>query len=140
MVKTLMVMALSTAAMSSFHALAADPLPAKLSGTWFGLGQGGGTRNFEVSLVVEKQEPDGTVEGKLTRWGFGCGAKDEPFKGTFDGTTLSFRSMSRANVNASRRDGTCDEDEYVLKRGADGSFDGTFGDVGARRFNVVLKP
>ncbi|HTP98549.1 MAG TPA: hypothetical protein VMN56_04430 [Casimicrobiaceae bacterium] len=122
-------------------ARAADPLPHSLSGSWYGASQGGKPMNFEVQLAVEKVSPDGSVEGKLTRWGNGCGAKDEPFKGTYDGTTFRFTSMSQANVNAARRDGNCGMDEYILTRSADGKvFDGKFGDVGAPRFNVTLKP
>ncbi len=123
------------------QAYAADPLPGAMSGRWFGNAQGGQQLNFEVFVVIEKQESDGTIVGKVTRWGNGCGAKDEPLKGTFDGTNLKFRSMSRANVNARRVDGNCGEDEYSLKRSADGkSFEGTFGEVGAMRFSVELKP
>ena len=99
---------------------AADSLPPSMSGRWFGSGQTGQQRNFEVAIVIEKQSPDGSVEGKLTRWGNGCGAKDEPFKGTFDGAVLKFKSMSRANVNSRLPNGVCGEDEYVLKLNADG--------------------
>lgn len=120
----------------------AEPLPTNMSGSWSGATGGGmKQRSFQVWIVITKQDADGTVEGTVTRHGNGCGAKDEPFKGTYDGTTLRFTSMSRANVNALQANGTCGEDEYIAKRSADGkSFEGTFGDVGAGRWNLVLKP
>ncbi len=83
---------------SMLDANAADPLPGSMSGRYSGVGSRGSV-SYEVSVVIEKQDPDGTVEGKLTRFGYRCGAKGEPFKGTWDGTQFRFTSMGRANVN-----------------------------------------
>jgi hypothetical protein len=120
---------------------AADPLPAAMSGQWSGTSGGGAPLIFDVSIVVTKQSADGSVEGTVTRWGNGCGAINEPFKGTFDGASLKFTSMSHANVNSRRANATCGEDEYSVTRSPDGkSFQGKFGDVGAARFDLMLKP
>jgi hypothetical protein len=103
---------------------AVDPLPEAMSGSLMFHGAGG--YSFSLSLRVEKVQPDGAVEGKLTRSGQRCGAKDEPFNGTYDGTTLKFESLPRANVNTRVSGGTCNgTDAYVLKRSADGrAFEG----------------
>jgi hypothetical protein len=122
-------------------AQAADPLPGALNGNWMGTGTGGGQNNYEVKLVIDKQSPDGAVEGRITRWGRGCGAQNEPFKGTYDGTTFKFTSPARANVNTRVMGGDCKEDEWILKRASDGkSFEGTMGDVGVPKWSVLLKP
>jgi hypothetical protein len=143
--KNIASFAVITLAAATGLAYAADPLPPTLNGHWFN-NQGSGRNsqsNYEVKLVIEKQAADGTIEGKFTRWGNNCGAKDEPFTGKYDGKELSFHSTVHPNVNTRKMNGgPCGAEEYVLTRSTDGkTFEGKFGDAGAARNNeVVLKP
>ena len=118
----------------------ADTLPVALKGRWYGVGGGGSKNNYDVALSDLKQSPDGSVAGKLTRFGNGCGANGEPINGSFDGTTLKLESMSRAGVNTRRMGGDCGLDKYVLKREDDGKFVGTLEDKQGNSFTVELSP
>ena len=50
--------------------------------------------------------------------GVGCGAQDEPFKGTWDGSELRIETIHRPNVNTQRMGGQCGTGRvtYALKR------------------------
>jgi len=124
----------------SLPAHSADTLPAALKGRWYGIAAGGSSNNYDISLSDLKQSSDGNVTGTLTRFGNGCGANGEPLNGSFDGTTLKFESTSKAGVNTRRMGGDCGVDRYVLKRGDDGKFTGTFEDKQGNSPRVELSP
>jgi hypothetical protein len=92
---------------------AQDKLPAKMSGKWNGVTQRGTPFGGNWSVVIDSQNPDGSIEGKAT-WGGGqlCAMNSEPFTGKFDGTQLTivaqFRDMS---PNAG-----CQKASLVLKK------------------------
>lgn len=71
-------------------AAAQEQLPASLKGRWIGMGQQAGRVpiDFEWSLVITKQNPDGSIEGTMSYAGRMCSAKDAPMTGTFDGKQL----------------------------------------------------
>ena len=98
-------------------AQATDALPGKLSGWWTATNPRGVFKNT-LSLEVDGNAQAGPVTGRLTVNGRSCGAQDEPFRGTWDGTTLRFETTHRPNVNAMVKDGTCGSGQftYVLRR------------------------
>lgn len=96
-----------------------DVLPAKLSGRWV-LNAPSGTVIDSFSIEFEGNRAPGTVAGRLTWRGVNCGTKDEPIKAAWDGTTLAFEAVLRANVNTQRMNGRClsDPTRFELKRKA----------------------
>ena len=104
--------------------LAAQPfesLPRVLSGRWTFFAPGGRTFIDSVSMTFEMTGEQGSASGRLTHRGVNCGALDEPFTGTWDGSVLRIESRLRANVNTTRNGGTCpDKVVYTLKRGGKG--------------------
>jgi hypothetical protein len=128
-------------AVASMPCLAADQLPSSMKGRWYGIARGGSSLNFDISVSELKQGADGSVEGKLTRFGNGCGADGEPLKGTFDGTTLAFESTSKPGVNTRRMGGDCGVDKYSLKAASGSkSYVGTLEDKQGNSFTIELSP
>jgi hypothetical protein len=95
-------------------AAAQDKLPAKLAGKWSGTTPGKGTPfGGTWSVVIDKQNPDGTIEGKAT-WGGGqfCLMDNEPVTGKFDGNELTLVAQWRDKIpNAN-----CGKATMVLKK------------------------
>jgi hypothetical protein len=71
-------------------ATAQEQLPSSLKGRWIGMGQQAGRVpiDFEWSLEIAKQNPDGSLMGTLSYAGRMCSAKNAPMTGTFDGKQL----------------------------------------------------
>jgi hypothetical protein len=107
------------------HTLAAEPLPKSMSGQWF-LARVRGQVSGDWSVVIDKQDDKGAIEGRLTHHGFNCGAKDEPMTGSFDGSVLRLVSKLRANVNVKNpgRDCGSGKTTWTLNRQKNGSFEG----------------
>jgi hypothetical protein len=76
-----------------------DALPPALSGRWTVVPPGGRTQIDHWSLKLDGPGVPGPVAGKIDWRGRGCGAKDEPFTGTWDGAELSFAFKARPDVN-----------------------------------------
>jgi hypothetical protein len=108
--------AILLAGASAAGAQAQEALPPKLSGQWSVMTQRGAIIEF-FSLTIDERST-GAVSGKLTWRGINCGAKDEPFSGTWDGAELRFQSTVRPNVNAERANGQCppQPSHFVLRR------------------------
>ena len=106
---------------------AQDKLPTAMSGSWSGVsraGQAGQTAfGGTWSVVIDKQNPDGTIAGKAT-WGGGriCTMDNEPFTGRFDGTQLTIVAQFHDKIpNAG-----CGKARLVLNKAGDGKgFEGT---------------
>jgi hypothetical protein len=93
-------------ASAAAQAQPAAALPPKLSGMWNFPGPPQSIVDT-FSIVFDGDGAPGQVRGRLTWRGFNCGAQDEPFAGTWDGSELKFEATVRPNVNASRVNGTC---------------------------------
>ena len=74
-----------------------------------------------MTVTIEKQGPDGSVEGKFIYLeNKNCEATEDPITGQFDGQILTLQVMFRDKFpNAG-----CGRSRFVLKKNADGSFDG----------------
>jgi len=114
-------------------AQSADPLPGKLAGHWSYMGPDGVFIDT-VSIAIDGNGQPGPVTGRVTFRGVNCGAQDEPFTGTWDGSELLVETVHRANVNTRRMGGQCSTGHatYLLRRKpgekafeGDGHFDGT---------------
>ena len=105
---------------------AQDKLPQAMSGKWTGVarqGQAGQTTfGGTWSVVIDKQNPDGTIEGKATWAGArACTMDNEPFTGRFDGTQLTIVAPFRDKIPNAR----CGKARLVLKKtGAGNDFEG----------------
>jgi hypothetical protein len=103
--------------------LAQEQLPKMLDGTWNGVGMGSNRNRFSgsMSVTIEKQNPDGSIEGKWTILGHKqCEAIDETIAGQFDGQVLTLQGPWRDKFpNAG-----CGPPKFVLKKSADGRFEG----------------
>jgi hypothetical protein len=104
---------------------AQEPLPKAMAGTWTGtfIGKGGNplSAGGTWTVVVEKQNPDGSIEGKVS-WSGGrfCAMDNEPMTGRFDGSELTMKATFRNMMpNAG-----CTATTFVLKKGAGGKFEG----------------
>ena len=102
--KTLLFAACAFGALAT--AQTAPPLPNALSGRWTFFGPTA-VLTDTVSLVFDGNGAPGPVAGKITIRGVTCGAKDEPFTGTWDGSVLRFEALMRADVNTTRMGGDC---------------------------------
>jgi hypothetical protein len=123
-------------AVAAPHAAAQDKLPAKMSGKWNGTFPGKGTPfGGSWSVVIDRQNPDGTIEGKAT-WGGGqyCVMDNEPFTGKFDGAELTIVAQWRDKIPNAQ----CGKANMVLKKKGD-DFDGAI--PGSRfRYLLTLSP
>jgi hypothetical protein len=129
----LSVVALALLAGAAPDLAAQDKLPAKMTGKWNGTAPGKGTPfGGAWSVVIDKQEPDGSVEGKATWEGRVCGMDDEPFTGKLDGSELTLVVQFRDKFPNAR----CPKSKVVLKRkGTGNEFEGT---IPGSQFNYQL--
>jgi hypothetical protein len=106
------------------NAAAQEQLPKKLEGTWTGsFSRGPITSNIggELSVVIEKQSPDGAIEGKMTFSGNQyCELQDDPITGKFDGAVLTLYFTFRNKI----QNGGCGKSRFVMNRDSDGTFAG----------------
>ncbi len=75
--------------------MAEDPLPTSMNGRWVGTSSksvGKAPIDIAWSVMVAKQNPDGSFEGTVTYQGTRCSAKDAPMKGTFNGEELVIKT------------------------------------------------
>ena len=121
--------------------LAQDKLPQAMSGTWSGVSRAGqvGQATFggTWSVVIDKQNPDGTIAGKATWEGArACALDNDPITGTFDGTQLTIVAPFRDKIpNAG-----CGKARLVLKRvGAGNQFEGTI-PASKDQYRLTLAP
>jgi hypothetical protein len=115
-------------------AVAQTGLPKAMSGTWSGLSERNTPLNGTMSVVIDQQNPDGTIAGRITTSGQMCAMKDEPMTGRFDGTVLRMAATYRALVPQA----SCGKATFVLKRSGTG-FEGEI--PGSRlRTKVSLAP
>ena len=122
-----------------------EPLPTSLSGRWTLVPSGGRTINESWSVRFEGSRAAGAIKGKVTWRGRGCGAQDQPFDGSWDGTELKFRFIARPNENVQVLNATtCGEGttDVVLRRKPSGaSFDGQANfNNGAAILDVTASP
>ena len=87
-----------------------------------------------MSVTIDKQNPDGSIEGKMTASGQFCAMNDEPMTGRFDGTVLTLQASYRPLAPQA----SCGRATFVLKRSGSG-FEGEV--PGSRlRLKVSLAP
>jgi hypothetical protein len=103
--------------------LAQEQLPKRLEGDWQGVStdsrhnQLGGS----ISVTIEKQNSNGSIEGKMTYQGAKrCEATDGPMTGQYDGQVLTLH----VTLNDKFPNAGCGRLRFVLRRNADGRFDG----------------
>jgi len=121
----LAVIALALVATGAAFAQSSEPLPLKLFGRWtFAAPEG--VLNDAVTLSFDPPAAVGKVTGRVTWRGLSCGALDEPFSGTWDGTELRIETTHRPNVNTQRVNAQCGSGHatYTLKRTAGMKFEG----------------
>jgi len=122
---SLLVLALGAAWSAS--AQQATPLPKSLSGRWVAVVPGRTTFTDTMSLTLDDATPSGPVSGRVTIRGLSCGAKDEPFTGTWNGTQLRIEFKSYPNVNVQRLNGDCGSGQAAFvftRRPGEAGFDG----------------
>lgn len=102
--------------------LAQEQLPKKLDGVWSGIGSGSQHNSFggPMSVMIEKQNPDGSIEGKMSFRGVNCEMNDDPIIGKFDGQILTLQITFRDRFPRAG----CGRATFILKKGADGKFEG----------------
>jgi hypothetical protein len=93
-------------------AVAQAELPRAMSGTWSGVSERNIPVNGSISVVIDKQETNGAITGRMTASGQYCAMKDEPMTGRFDGTVLRLEATYRALVPQA----SCRKATFVLKR------------------------
>ena len=120
---------------------AQERLPQAMSGKWSGVsrpGQAGQTPfGGTWSIVIDKQNPDGTIAGKATWAGArACTMDNEPFTGKFDGTELTIIAQFRDKFpNAG-----CGKSRLVLKKTEGGKgFEGTI-PASRDQYRLTLAP
>jgi hypothetical protein len=101
-------------------AAAQTELPKAMSGTWSATSDRNVPFNGTMSVVIETQNPDGSITGRMTASGQYCGMKDEPMTGRFDGSVLTLTATWRALMPQATCAGRA---TFVLKRSGTG-FDG----------------
>jgi len=102
--------------------LAQEPLPKSLAGEW--RGNKTDSRHNAIggpmSVTIEKQNPDGSIEGKMTFQTKSCEVNDDPVTGKFDGQVLTLQFAFRERFPNAH----CGRPQLILKKGADGRFEG----------------
>jgi hypothetical protein len=102
--------------------LAQERLPKTLAGEWRGINIA--SRHNEIggpmSVTIEKQNPDGSIEGKITFQTKACEVSDDPVTGKFDGQVLTLQIAFRERFPSAH----CGRPQLILKKGADGRFEG----------------
>ncbi len=97
-------------------ALAQSELPKAMKGSWSGVGERMNPINGTMSVTIDKQNPDGSIAGKMTVSGQFCGMKDEPMTGRFNGTVLTLQAEYRPLVPQA----SCSKVTFVFKRSGSG--------------------
>ena len=111
---------------------AQDKLPAKMSGKWNGTAPGKGTPfGGNWSVAIDKEDQDGSIEGKATWEGRICAMDDEPITGKFDGNQLTIVAQFRDKIPNAQ----CGKVNLVLKKKGASDFEGT---IPGSRFNYQL--
>jgi len=109
-------------------------LPKAMTGSWSGVGERNVPFNGTMSVAIDRQNPDGSIAGRMTVSGQLCGMRDEPMTGRFDGTVLTMEATYRPLVPQA----SCGKATFVLKRSGSG-FEGEV--PGSRlRLKVNLAP
>ena len=133
MARSTVVVSLLLAAVAQ-AASAQTELPKAMAGTWSGVSERNTPLNGTMAVVIDQQNPDGSITGRITTSGQMCAMKDEPMTGRFDGTTLTMDATYRALVPQA----SCGKARFVLKRSGAG-FEGEI--PGSRlRTKVSLAP
>jgi hypothetical protein len=120
------------------YAAAQDKLPTKLSGKWNGTLPGKGTPfGGNWSVVIDSQEPDGSITGKVNWMGAPyCTMDNEPFTGKFDGTQLTIVTQFRDKVANAQ----CGKAHMILKKKAAGyEFEGGM-PASRNKYTMTLTP
>ena len=114
------------------NAYAEDRLPSDFTGS--GTVSTGRTTVTRWSIVIDSQEPDGTIKGKMNWSGRVCFAKDLPFTGSYRDGTLEF--------SAPETDPKCGAWTAKLKRMSPNeySFEGALSTTVGGTAAVTLKP
>ena len=101
--------------------VAQEQLPKNLEGDWRITSTHGGQDSGRLYASIEKQNPDGTIEGKMTYSGNRfCEFDDGPMTGKIEGNVLTLRVMLRNKfANAG-----CGETIFVMNKGSGGEFNG----------------
>jgi hypothetical protein len=97
-------------------AIAQTGLPKSMSGTWSGLSERNIPLNGTMSVVIDQQNPDGTITGRITTSGQMCAMKDEAMTGRFDGNVLTMVATYRPLVPQA----SCGRARFVLQRSGAG--------------------
>jgi len=124
---------------TSMVVVAQQDLPNAMAGTWHTTNAEAASGRYNPyggtwSVVIDKQNPDGSIAGKMT-WvgGRTCEASNDPITGRYDGIQLTIRGTLRNKFpNAG-----CGRVRFVLKKtgsGFEGEIPGS-----APRFIVTLK-
>lgn len=109
--------------------VAQTELPKSMKGSWSGVGERGIVPiNGTLSMVVDKQNADGSIEGRMSASGTQCGMKDEPVTGRLDGDVLTLHATWRPLVPQA----SCAKTTFVLKRTGSG-FEG---EIPGSRFKI----
>jgi hypothetical protein len=121
-------------------AMAQEQLPKAMTGTWDTTNQAAASGRIVTSggtwsVVIDKQNPDGSLVGKMTFSGSRlCEADNDPITGRYDGTELTIRGTLRDKFpNAG-----CGRVRFVLKKSGAGFEGGIPG--AASPYRVTLKP
>ena len=98
--------------------VAQQTLPATMTGTWYATNVQASSGRYNPtggtwSVVIDKQNPDGSIAGKMTWSGSRlCDASNEPITGRYEGTQLTIRATLRDKfANAG-----CGRVTFVLKK------------------------
>jgi len=118
---------------------AQEQLPKAMSGSWTGtfIGKGGNPVDSggTWSVVVDKQDPDGSIEGKMTFSGRFCAMDNAPMTGKFDGSELTMKAAFKDQMpNAG-----CREGNFMLRKVAGNKFEGTILSTSAK-YRLTLGP
>lgn len=127
---------------ASTIAIAQEQLPKAMAGTWDTTNQAAPAASGRIvpsggtwSVVIDKQNPDGSIAGKMTWSGSRlCEANNDPITGRYDGTELTIRGTLRDKfANAG-----CGRVRFVLKKSGAGFEGGIPG--AASPYRLTLKP
>ena len=98
--------------------IAQSELPKSMKGSWSGLSERGNVPlNGTLSVVIDKQNADGSIEGKMSGSSNQCAMRDEPMTGRFDGSVLTLQATWRPLVPQATH---CGRATYVLKKTGSG--------------------
>lgn len=119
--------------------VAQEQLPKAMSGNWTGtfIGKGGNPVDAggTWSVVVDKQNADGSIEGKMTFSGRFCAMDNAPMTGKYDGNELTMKATFKDQMP----NGGCREAGFILKKIAGNRFEGTIPSTSAK-YRLTLGP